>query len=70
MTNLKNGIQDQNTIKRGVNFTDADEAKRNAYTNAVTQAEQILNKAQGPNTAKTVSKLRYKMYNVLKRFER
>ncbi|MBR8892655.1 hyperosmolarity resistance protein Ebh, partial [Staphylococcus aureus] len=52
MTNLKNGIQDQNTIKQGVNFTDADEAKRNAYTNAVTQAEQILNKAQGPNTAK------------------
>ncbi|MDV0110527.1 matrix-binding protein, partial [Staphylococcus aureus] len=48
----KNGIQDQNTIKQGVNFTDADEAKRNAYTNAVTQAEQILNKAQGPNTAK------------------
>lgn len=46
MTNLKNGIQDQNTIKQGVNFTDADEAKRNAYTNAVTQAEQILNKAQ------------------------
>ncbi|MBR9233399.1 hyperosmolarity resistance protein Ebh, partial [Staphylococcus aureus] len=52
MTNLKNGIQDQNTIKQGVNFTDADEAKRNAYTNAVTQAEQILNKAQGPNIAK------------------
>lgn len=52
MTNLKNGIQDQNTIKQGVNFTDADEAKRNAYTNAVTQAEQILNKVQGPNTAK------------------
>ncbi|GAB5665092.1 hypothetical protein JMUB7505_07470 [Staphylococcus aureus] len=52
MTNLKNGIQDQNTIKQGVNFTDADEAKRNAYTNAVTQAEQILNKAQGPNTSK------------------
>ncbi|WP_256961710.1 DUF1542 domain-containing protein, partial [Staphylococcus argenteus] len=52
MTNLKNGIQDQNTIKQGVNFTDADEAKRNAYTNAVTQAEQILSKAQGPNTAK------------------
>ncbi len=52
MTNLKNGIQNQNTIKQGVNFTDADEAKRNAYTNAVTQAEQILNKAQGPNTAK------------------
>ncbi|HGZ3231842.1 TPA: DUF1542 domain-containing protein, partial [Staphylococcus aureus] len=52
MTNLKNGIQDQNTIKQGVNFTDADEAKRNASTNAVTQAEQILNKAQGPNTAK------------------
>ncbi|MBR9573781.1 hyperosmolarity resistance protein Ebh, partial [Staphylococcus aureus] len=52
MTNLKNCIQDQNTIKQGVNFTDADEAKRNAYTNAVTQAEQILNKAQGPNTSK------------------
>ena len=66
MTNLKNGIQDQNTIKQGVNFTDADEAKRNAYTNAVTQAEQILNKVQGPNTAKTMLNLRYKMYNVLK----
>ncbi|EVS41648.1 extracellular matrix-binding protein ebhA, partial [Staphylococcus aureus M1360] len=52
MGNLEQAIHDQNTIKQGVNFTDADEAKRNAYTNAVTQAEQILNKAQGPNTAK------------------
>ncbi len=66
MTNLKNGIQDQNTIKQGVNFTDADEAKRNAYTNAVTQAEQILNKAQGPDCKRRCRNLRYKMYNVLK----
>lgn len=52
MGNLEQAIHDQNTVKQSVNFTDADEAKRNAYTNAVTQAEQILNKAQGPNTAK------------------
>ncbi|WRN75371.1 FIVAR domain-containing protein [Staphylococcus aureus] len=39
-------------MKQGVNFTDADEAKRNAYTNAVTQAEQILNKVQGPEYCK------------------
>ncbi|HAR3029146.1 TPA: hyperosmolarity resistance protein Ebh, partial [Staphylococcus aureus] len=52
MGNLEQAIHDQNTVKQGVNFTDADEAKRNAYTNAVTQAEQILNKVQGPNTAK------------------
>lgn len=52
MGNLEQAIHDQNTVKQSVKFTDADEAKRNAYTNAVTQAEQILNKAQGPNTAK------------------
>ena len=56
----------KNTIKQGVNFTDADEAKRNAYTNAVTQAEQILNKVQGQILQKTMLNLRYKMYNVLK----
>ncbi|MBW0972411.1 GA module-containing protein, partial [Pseudomonas aeruginosa] len=52
MGNLKQAIADKDATKATVNFTDADEAKRNAYTNAVTQAEQILNKAQGPNTAK------------------
>ncbi|WP_460315493.1 hypothetical protein, partial [Staphylococcus aureus] len=34
------------------NFTDADKAKRDAYTNAVSRAETILNKTQGANTSK------------------
>ncbi|SUK93805.1 extracellular matrix-binding protein ebh [Staphylococcus aureus] len=67
MTNLKMVFKIRIRLSKVVNFTDADEVKRNAYTNAVTQAEQILNKAQGPNTAKDgVETGHYKMYNVLK----
>ncbi len=47
---LKNGIQESKYHWR-LSFLDADEAKRNAYTNAVT-SEQILNKAQGTNTTR------------------
>ncbi|HFF7855526.1 TPA: hyperosmolarity resistance protein Ebh, partial [Staphylococcus aureus] len=53
MTNLKNGIQDQNTIKQGVNFTDADQAKQQAYNTAVTNAENIISKANGGNATQT-----------------
>ncbi len=52
MGNLEQAIHDQNTVKQGVNFTDADKAKRDAYTNAVSRAETILNKTQGANTPK------------------
>lgn len=52
MGNLEQAIHDQNTVKQGVNFTDADKAKRDAYTNAVSRAETILNKTQGANTSK------------------
>lgn len=52
MGNLEQAIHDQNTVKQGVNFTDADKAKRDAYTNAVSRAEAILNKTQGANTSK------------------
>lgn len=52
MGNLEQAIHDQNTVKQGVNFTDADKAKRDAYTNAVSRAETILNKMQGANTSK------------------
>ncbi len=38
MGNLEQAIHDQNTVKQGVNFTDADKAKRDAYTNAVKQS--------------------------------
>ncbi len=52
MGNLEQAIHDQNTVKQGVNFTDGDKAKRDAYTNAVSRAETILNKTQGANTSK------------------
>ncbi len=52
MVNLEQAIHDQNTVKQGVNFTDADKAKRDAYTNAVNRSETILNKTQGANTSK------------------
>lgn len=42
----------ENTVKQSVKFTDADKAKRDAYTNAVSRAEAILNKTQGANTSK------------------
>ncbi|MDI0229455.1 hyperosmolarity resistance protein Ebh, partial [Staphylococcus aureus] len=52
MGNLEQAIHDQNTVKQSVKFTDADKAKRDAYTNAVSRAETILNKTQGANTPK------------------
>lgn len=52
MGNLEQAIHDQNTVKQSVKFTDADKAKRDAYTNAVSRAEAILNKTQGANTSK------------------
>ncbi len=52
MGNLEQAIHDQNTVKQGANFTDADKAKCDAYTNAVSRAETILNKTQGENTSK------------------
>ncbi|WP_149024659.1 GA module-containing protein, partial [Shigella flexneri] len=38
MGNLKQAIADKNDTKATVNFTDADKAKRDAYTNAVSRA--------------------------------
>lgn len=52
MGNLEQAIHDQNTVKQSVKFTDVDKAKRDAYTNAVSRAEAILNKTQGANTSK------------------
>lgn len=52
MGNLEQAIHDQSTVKQSVKFTDADKAKRDAYTNAVSRAEAILNKTQGANTSK------------------
>ncbi|HDP2428497.1 TPA: hyperosmolarity resistance protein Ebh [Staphylococcus aureus] len=52
MGQLQNGINDQNTVKQQVNFTDADQGKKDAYTNAVTNAQGILDKAHGQNMTK------------------
>ena len=64
MGNLEQAIHDQNTVK-SVNFTDADKAKRDAYTNAV-RAETILNKTQGANTQNKMLKQLFKVLLVLK----
>ncbi len=52
MGQLQNGINDQNTVKQQVNFTDADQGKKDAYTNAVTNAQGILDKSNGQNMTK------------------
>ncbi len=52
MGQLQNGINDQNTVKQQVNFTDADQGKKDAYTTAVTNAQGILDKANGQNMTK------------------
>ncbi len=53
MGNLEQAIHDQNTVKQGVNFTDADQAKQQAYNTAVTNAENIISKANGGNATQT-----------------
>ncbi|HCY8403108.1 TPA: hyperosmolarity resistance protein Ebh, partial [Staphylococcus aureus] len=54
MGNLQTAINDKSGTLASQNFLDADEQKRNAYNQAVSAAETILNKQTGPNTAKTV----------------
>ncbi|WP_413818179.1 DUF1542 domain-containing protein [Staphylococcus aureus] len=53
MTNLSNALQDKTETLNSINFTDADQAKKDAYTNAVAQAEGILSKANGNNASQT-----------------
>ncbi|EZX76656.1 extracellular matrix-binding protein ebh, partial [Staphylococcus aureus DICM09/00997-9HST2] len=53
MTNLSNALQDKTETLNSINFTDADKAKKDAYTNAVAQAEGILSKANGSNASQT-----------------
>lgn len=53
MGNLQTAINDKAGTLESQNFLDADEQKRNAYNQAVSAAETILNKQTGPNTAKT-----------------
>ncbi|WP_435056198.1 hyperosmolarity resistance protein Ebh [Staphylococcus pasteuri] len=52
MGELQNSINDQATVKNSVNFTDADQANQDAYTNAVTEAQSILDNAHGGNLNK------------------
>ncbi|TQR02799.1 DUF1542 domain-containing protein [Staphylococcus aureus] len=53
MTNLNNALQDKTEKLNSINFTDADQAKKDAYTNAVSHAEGILSKANGSNASQT-----------------
>lgn len=53
MGNLQTAINDKSGTLASQNFLDADEQKRNAYNQAVSNAETILNKQTGLNTAKT-----------------
>ncbi len=53
MTNLNNALQDKTETSNSINFTDADQAKKDAYTNVVAHAEGILSKANGSNASQT-----------------
>ncbi|WP_251360483.1 DUF1542 domain-containing protein, partial [Staphylococcus aureus] len=48
MTNLNNALQDKTETLNSINFTDADQAKKDAYTNAVSHAEGIINQTTNP----------------------
>lgn len=48
MSNLKQGIANKDTVKASENYHDADADKQTAYTNAVSQAEGIINQMQNP----------------------
>ncbi|WP_415918579.1 DUF1542 domain-containing protein [Staphylococcus warneri] len=52
MAELQNVINDHNTVEQGIDFTDADQSKKDAYTNAVTEAQAALNKTTGHNLSK------------------
>ncbi len=53
MGNFKQAIVDKDATKATVNFTDADQAKQQAYNTAVTNAENIISKANGGNATQT-----------------
>ncbi|MGU3218691.1 hypothetical protein ACVXZ0_10785 [Staphylococcus aureus] len=50
---MKQAIADKDATKATVNFTDADQAKQQAYNTAVTNAENIISKANGGNATQT-----------------
>ena len=53
MDQLNQAIANQEAMKQSVNYTDADTNLKEDYSNAVQQAQQILDKAHGPNTSQT-----------------
>ncbi len=48
MSNLKQGIANKDTVKASENYHDADADKQTAYTNAVSEAEGIINQTTNP----------------------
>ncbi|KAB2216640.1 hypothetical protein F9B43_15210, partial [Staphylococcus epidermidis] len=48
MGNVKQGIANKDTVKASENYHDADADKQTAYTNAVSQAEGIINQTTNP----------------------
>ncbi|MGT9231358.1 hypothetical protein ACVV5W_14255, partial [Enterococcus faecalis] len=53
MAGLKQAIADKDLTTSKVNFTDADPEKQAAYNQAITNAENILDKASGSNVSQT-----------------
>ncbi|MEJ7545620.1 FIVAR domain-containing protein, partial [Staphylococcus hominis] len=53
MTALSNGLQDKTEILGNINYTDADQDKKDAYNAAIAHAENILDKANGGNVPQT-----------------
>ena len=53
MDQLNQAIANQQAIKQSVNYTDANTNLKEDYSNAIQEAQQILDKAHGPNTSQT-----------------
>ena len=51
MNDLQNAVNNQPQVTSTVDYTDADTNKQQAYNDAITAAQAILNKTTGPNTA-------------------
>ncbi len=66
MGNLKQAIADKDATKATVNFTDADQAKQQAYNTAVTNAENIISKANGGNATQAEVEQAIKQVNAAK----
>ncbi|MDO6152322.1 hypothetical protein M5Y95_14060, partial [Staphylococcus aureus] len=64
--NMEQAIDDKEATKAKVNFTDADKAKQQTYNTAVTNAENIISKANGGYATQAVVEQAIKQVNAAK----